>query len=146
MAEGKADVRPIINRDELREALRVRVAVFVDEQGGPAEDEPDAWDAAARHFVIRVQGRVVGTARLYHPETGTAKIGRVAVLPEHRRRGFGAMLVAELLRHAAALGCRRVVLDAQASACAFYERFGFQPVGEVFMEAGIPHQRMVLDS
>ena len=35
-------------------------------------------------------------------------------------------------------------LNAQTSALPFYQGLGFRPVGEIFMEAGIPHRRMVL--
>jgi predicted GNAT family N-acyltransferase len=37
---------------------------------------------------------------------------------------------------------RAVTLNAQASAVGFYLRAGFMPVGELFEEANIPHQRM----
>jgi predicted GNAT family N-acyltransferase len=87
---------------------------------------------------------VVGTARLYHPEPGVGKIGRVALLPEFRGRGWGERLVRELVAHARACGCREAVLDAQTQACSFYARFGFRPEGEEWVEAGIPHRRMRL--
>lgn len=139
------EIRPINGYEEFRQALRVRVAVFVDEQGGPLTDEPDAWDSAARQFVVIDGERVVGTARIYHPARGVAKIGRVCLLPEYRGIGWGKQLMAALLQHAWALGVREVMLDAQTAAIPFYERFGFVPVGEDFMDAGIPHRRMRRD-
>jgi predicted GNAT family N-acyltransferase len=44
-----------------------------------------------------------------------------------------------------ALPARRLILDAQVHAVAFYENLGYAPYGEVFMEAGIPHRRMEKD-
>ena len=140
------EIRPIHNHVEFLAALEVRVAVFVDEQGGPPEDEPDAWDSTARHWVVVSEGRIVGTARLYQPARGVGKIGRVALLPESRGRGWGRLLMEELLAQAQALGFREVILDAQSAAAAFYEPFGFAPEGEEFLDAGIPHRRMRLRS
>lgn len=125
-------------------ALAVRIAVFVEEQAGPLDEEPDAWDWGARHLVVVWDSRVVGTARLYQPQFGMGKIGRVALLPEYRGRGWGDRLLEATLRHARALGLREVVLHAQVTAAGFYERFGFRPEGQTFMEAGILHQRMRL--
>jgi predicted GNAT family N-acyltransferase len=142
--ETRPEIRPVVGHEELLAALEVRVRVFVEEQHGPLEDEPDAWDAAAGHFIVFWEGRAVGAARLYQPRWGVGKIGRVALLPECRGRGWGAQLVEALLARARALGLRVVVLDAQTAALPFYERFGFTAEGEEFMDAGIPHRRMRL--
>ena len=47
------------------------------------------------------------------------------------------------LRAVAVCGSEDVILHAQTYIRDFYEDCGFQPVGEVFDEAGIPHIRMV---
>ena len=138
------EIRAIRGQGEFEAALRVRRAVFVGEQNGPPEDEPDRWDEAARHFVVLDAGRVVGTARLYQPQPGVGKIGRVALLPEYRGRGWGERLVRALVTHVRACGYREAVLDAQTHACSFYARFGFRVEGEEWVEAGIPHRRMRL--
>lgn len=142
--DTEPEIRPIRGRDEFIAALAVRRAVFVSEQGGPAADEPDAWDGAARHFVVLAGDRIVGTARFYHPETGLGKIGRLALLPEVRGRGWGARLLQRLLAHARSLGVREVVLDSQVEAVPFYARFGFAVEGKEFMEGGLRHRRMHL--
>jgi len=138
------EIRPTHNHDEYLAALRVRVAVFVEEQNGPADEEPDRWDDTARHFVVVTGGAVVGTGRLYHPEFRLAKIGRVALLMPFRGRGWATSLMATMISQARALAMREVILDAQAYAEQFYQRFGFQAEGELFLDAGIPHRRMRL--
>jgi predicted GNAT family N-acyltransferase len=137
-------IRPIVDHTEFLAALAVRIAVFVGEQGGPVDEEPDSWDDSARHFVILADGRIVGTARLYQPQAGAGKIGRVALLAEYRGRGWGDLLIRHLLDYAGAAGFREVVLDAQTYAVSFYKRFGFAAEGEEFHDAGIPHRRMRL--
>ena len=139
-----AVVRPVYSDEEYQAALRVRRLVFVQEQGGPLEDEPDQYDPGARHFVMVQADEVIGAARIYQPEAALTKIGRVCLLPEHRGRGLGELLMRELLRYAASHNGARVVLDAQCYAIPFYERLGFQVVGEEFLDAGIPHRRMEL--
>jgi len=47
-----------------------------------------------------------------------------------------------LIAEAARRGLNEVALNAQTHALDFYLRHGFEPVGEVFMEAGIPHRAM----
>lgn len=55
------------------------------------------------------------------------------VVPEHRRRGVGRVLVARLAALAAERGCARLdfaVLDWNAPAIAFYETIGARALGE----------------
>lgn len=119
--------------------LAIRFAVFVREQGVPAELEPDEHDAAALHLLADdVDGKPIGTARML----ADGHIGRIAVLPPCRGRGVGSALLSELLRIADQRGYQRVFLHAQCSAEGFYRRLGFAPVGEVFVDAGIDHRHM----
>lgn len=120
-------------------ALPLRLAVFVAEQGVPRELEEDDADAISRHAVLRnPAGEVVATGRLL-PD---GHIGRIAVRHDRRGEGLGGRVMAALLAEAARLGLDRLVLHAQTHAEGFYRRFGFVPVGEAFMEAGLPHIAM----
>ena len=121
-------------------ALRTRV--FVEEQGVPAEIEQDVHDATAVHALAEDdEGRVVATGRLLVRD-GRAVIGRMAVDAPARGRGYGAAVLAELQRQAAALGLAEVELHAQLTARGFYERVGYTAVGDVYEEAGIAHVTM----
>lgn len=140
--ERVPEIRPIRDHTEYLAALQVRIRVFVTEQGGPLSEEPDRWDAEAWHFVVVCGEDVVGTARVYHPEPGVTKLGRICLLPEYRGSGWGALLLQALLQYAETLCPRRILLDAQTYALPFYERFGFRALGEVFFDAGLPHRRM----
>ena len=119
----------------------VREPVFLVEQSVPPEIETDELDPQSRHVVARDdEGRPIGTGRL----APTRRIGRMAVLPEWRGRGVGAAMLQTLLDLSRELRYGTVDLHAQWDAIGFYEGFGFQPVGEEFLEAGIRHQRMQL--
>ena len=121
--------------------LAIRFRVFVDEQGVPPDMEEDEHDPHALHLLARdAQGDAVGCARLLD----NGHIGRMAVLQPHRRHGLGSELLHRLLQLAEKRGLQQVFLHAQCSAEPFYRKAGFEPMGEVFMEAGIPHQKMHL--
>jgi predicted GNAT family N-acyltransferase len=120
-------------------ASPIRFEVFVQEQRVPAEIELDEHDAFSVHAVAFEGARAIGTGRLL-PD---GHIGRMAILKDWRRRGIGAAILEALVDAARRRGDREIALSAQAHAVAFYRAHGFEPVGEVYEEAGIQHQAMV---
>jgi predicted GNAT family N-acyltransferase len=124
---------------EEKKLRAVRLAVFVVEQNIPEEHEWDEFDAVSVHALAEDRAGVpIGCARLL-PD---GHIGRVAVLSDWRGQGIGAALLLRLVEFAKARGDARVLLNAQTQAMPFYARFGFAPIGEEFIEAGIPHWTM----
>ncbi len=120
----------------------IRKIVFIDEQGVPKELEWDGLDSHCAHVLALNERRdAIGTARMQ--ANGT--IGRMAVLKDWRGRGAGRALLSALLDLAVRQGLARVTLSAQTHAIGFYEQAGFHTVGEPFMDAGIPHRKMVKD-
>jgi GNAT superfamily N-acetyltransferase len=87
---------------------------------------------AAEALLAEVDGVAVGFALFFSTySTFLTKPGLwledLFVLESHRRRGIGLALLEELRRLAQARGCGRLewsVLDWNANAIAFYERFG----------------------
>jgi len=126
------------------DAQLTRQAVFVQEQGISADLEWDGADPECTHAVAYNRlGQPLATGRLLEHVPGTAKIGRMAVLPALRGIGVGGQVLEALIRQARTLGFRQVLLHAQASAVGFYRRAGFSPRGAPFEEAGIEHQEML---
>ena len=131
----------VVDHKDLRS---VREPVFVVEQQVPLEEEWDELDPRCRHVIARdSEHKPIGTGRL----TPEHKIGRMAVLRQWRGKGVGEALLVALIEEARAQGLRAVSLNAQVGALGFYEKFGFQPYGERFQEAGIEHlaMKLVLD-
>ena len=125
------------------DARRIRTAVFVDEQRIPADLEWDEADAGAIHAVAYNRlGIAVATGRLLPAEGGVSKIGRMAVHQVLRGCGFGEQVLRALADRAQQRGDRAIELHAQRTAREFYARLGFQPQGEPYEEAGIPHITM----
>ncbi len=79
------------------DAFAVRIAVFVEEQRIPREEELDALDAGAVHCVGYEDGVPVAAGGVVLG-SGYGKIGRMAVLATHRRQGLGASVLAEPAR------------------------------------------------
>ena len=133
-----------LTADELYDILRLRVDVFVVEQRCPYP-ELDGADKDSTHLFAREGGAVKAYLRLCPKgdEPGTVRIGRVVTAD----RGVG--LGGELLRRGieaafGPMGAEEIYLEAQAYATGFYEREGFVPCSEVFLEDGIPHVQMRL--
>lgn len=139
----RISIKKILADKELEQAWRIRIRVFVREQGVPAEIELDDDDKRAVHLLAFLDGRAVGTARIVM-HGGQAKIGRMAVLKSHRRKNVGRKLLIRAITTAKKQGARKIYLHAQVAVIAFYESAGFRCVGPVFDEAGIAHRKMVL--
>ena len=126
-----------------RDAARLRTAVFVREQGIPADVEADALDASARHAVLYNRlGQPVATGRLLQQAPGVSRIGRMAVDRSVRGAQWGRVLLAALVEAARARGDTQVQLHAPCSAQGFYARAGFTVAGAPYEEAGLAHVLM----
>ncbi len=129
--------------DQATVLRNIREAVFIHEQHVPVELEWDEFDEISLHaLAINLLGEPVGTARLL-PD---GHIGRMAVLKEWRRKGFGGAMLMRLLKESKRQGMKEVILNAQTTAIQFYTRFGFIVASKEFMDAGIPHVKMTLGS
>ena len=155
MSSPESIVVRLAGPQDLDEVYALRHEVFVVGQGVPVDLERDELDAAADHAVARdAAGAVVGTGRLVDGridqesrlEPGTpgtvGTVGRMAVAAQARGSGTGRALLDLLVRRAVERGLPAVELHAQLHARAFYERAGFTPFGEVYLEAGIEHLGM----
>ena len=138
------ETRPWLEARDI--AYAIRYAVFVKEQGIPAELEIDDSDPIAEHTLAFVDGQCVATARIYldQQNPSKAKIGRMAVLKDFRGQGIGTALLGETIRAGMMQGASVFELHAQQSAAPFYAKLQFKPDGAIFDEVGIPHQCMRL--
>ena len=130
---------------ELFAIYKLRVSVFVVEQQCPYQEVDDA-DQAAYHIWLQDETGIKAYARvLPKGETfPTVSIGRVIAVK--RRCGLGSKIVQAAIRTAKEkLGADRITIEAQVYARTLYEKAGFRPTSEEFLEDGIPHIQMQLD-
>ncbi|WP_438951950.1 GNAT family N-acetyltransferase [Porticoccus sp.] len=120
----------------------IRYQVFVKEQHVPEEEEIDEYDLTAIHWLAYgPHDTAMATARML-PD---GQIGRMAVLEEYRQMGVGSAMMRKIIKYAVREGLQKLTLNAQIKALPFYEGLGFASEGEPFIDAGIPHKKMVLD-
>jgi ElaA protein len=131
--------------EHLYDVLALRSEVFVVEQQCVFLDI-DGLDRQTWHLLGHGDdGRLLAYARLIPPglKAPDALIGRVVTSPAARGGGTGRQLMAEALAQCGRLWpTHSITLHAQAHLERFYASFGFAPVGEQYMEDGIPHQEM----
>ncbi len=127
-------------QDQQEQLRHVRELVFVQEQHVPIALEWDEEDESALHILASdYKGHAIGTARLLR----NGQIGRMAVLKSHRHNGIGSAMLQYLLDIAINFCHEPLFLHAQTTAIPFYEKFDFCTSGDVFMDAGIEHKKMV---
>ncbi|MCR5585558.1 MAG: GNAT family N-acetyltransferase [Lachnospiraceae bacterium] len=133
---------------DLSDVIAIRDKVFIDEQGVAPELEHDGKDNEAIFALAFEEGndfkKPVATGRLLFLGD-EFKIGRIATLKEYRGKGYGDFVVRMLIDKAFTMGAKEIFVDAQVQAVGFYKTIGFREVGDVFEEAGMQHQRMVVE-
>lgn len=120
----------------------IRMAVFVDEQDVMYEEDFDGSDRYAENVVMYVDNIPVATGRIIVGDRGECLIGRVACLKEHRNKGYGSVIMKEIMRRCEEKGFDTVFVHAQTRVRAFYEKLGFKAFGDMYMEANILHINM----
>lgn len=116
---------------------------FCRRTGCACADEFDAYDALgteARHILLYVDGVPAASSRLRIVEQ-VAKLERICVMLDYRKHGLGRKLINKL-EEMAADGLEKAKAHAQVQASGFYERLGYAPASDVFLEDGIPHLLM----
>ena len=135
-------VRRAESPEDVRACLRLRWTVFVEEQGVRPSEEVDAHDQVAVHALALIDGVPCGAARFIFASPRVAKIQRMAVIDQVRKRGVGRALLAFLEEEARGRGAVRFTLWAQTHARPFYQQAGYTAEGPEFDDAGIPHVLM----
>jgi predicted GNAT family N-acyltransferase len=154
-------VEAVTTERQFADCVAVRFEVFVHEQNVSPEGERDALDDDPRtlHAVAYGDdGVALAAGRLLAPHTDTGHgtgtghgamdpatphIGRVAVSKRARGTGAGRAIMTfleseALVRHGAG-GSVRVELSAQDQAMGFYEKLGYVPYGDGYLDEGIWH-------
>jgi len=134
--------------DELYNILQLRNEVFIVEQNCVYKDL-DGKDRSAWHLMAVENDRLVAYTRILPPGVSynDAAIGRVVTSSLKRRSGLGRELMKRSIEACRIFfGKTSITLSAQVYLQSFYESFGFMPVGEEYLDDGIPHIKMSRNS
>lgn len=131
-------------QDNLEAIKNIRVSVFQKEQGVDPALEFDGYDDHCIHFLAYLAQQPIGTTRIRYLDDKTAKIERLAVLSQARGQGIGT----RLMETAIALikeqkTYQKIIIHAQVYIQSLYEKLGFEPIGDRFIEGNILHIKMV---
>lgn len=118
----------------------VRERVFVCEHRIPKTIEFDRKDKNAIHMLVcdDKSQEPVATGRILP----TGEISRIAVLSQHREKRLDQIVIQGLIKIAHELGLEEVFIFSPLEAVDYFIKQEFCPVGSVFMEAGLPKQKM----
>lgn len=143
MINNAIDVRIIENELDLEKAFDIRRQVFMGEQAVTEAEEFDGKDKGATHYLASVAGITAGTVRIIN-HGKTWDLQRLSILSEYRGFGVGRKIVERIISDARKENVKEIHLEAQTHALGFYQSFGFQPHGDEFLDARIPHRKMTL--
>lgn len=136
-----------LNTTELYQILQLRNEVFIVEQNCPFQDLDDK-DFKCFHLMgfdtdaqkILAYTRVVPAGVSYEE----ASIGRVVISPQARGVGIGKELMQKSIELSEELfGGVSIKIGAQYYLKKYYESFGFQQIGDIYLEDGIEHITML---
>lgn len=135
-----------LSATELYAILRLRSEVFVVEQNCVYLDT-DNKDLKCHHLMLfNIDEELVAYARLVPPGISFTEmsIGRVVTSPKVRGTGAGRRLMNIAIENCVLIfGEGSIKIGAQAYLRSFYGSLGFNEVGEVYDEDGIPHIDMI---
>jgi N-acetylglutamate synthase-like GNAT family acetyltransferase len=86
------------------------------------------FEKGLRYFILEEKGRACGCVALEKAGPDLCYLGRLAVLPEYRNKGFGQAMVKHLFEQAKTIGYRRVeigIISKHIKLKKWYKKFGF---------------------
>lgn len=105
--------------------------------------EIDDIDPVARHILGYQDGELVAYARVFM-DGDHVTFGRVLTAPEHRGEGLGRQLMAQIEAEIKrSFPGEPISIEAQVDKQHFYEKFGYQVEGDMFLFNSTPHLQMV---
>ncbi|MGN1417654.1 MAG: GNAT family N-acetyltransferase [Oscillospiraceae bacterium] len=123
------------------DAAAIRREVFIEEQG--FINEFDDTDKIASHIVLYDNNAPAAVCRVFYSEEHEQYvIGRIAVRREYRGKHLGAEIMRTAENEIRRLGGHTSGLSSQVQAMSFYEKLGYRPIGEQYMDEHCPHIRM----
>ena len=130
---------------ELYEILQLRSEVFVVEQDCVYQDI-DGNDQKALHIIGTVENKIIAYTRCFRPGDyfKEASIGRVVVKESQRKFKRGNQIMNSSIKAINNHYKTKIIkISAQCYLNKFYTNLQFKPIGEKYLEDGIPHVAML---
>ena len=130
---------------ELYEILQLRSEVFVVEQDCVYQDI-DGNDQKALHIIGTVENKIIAYTRCFRPGDyfKEASIGRVVVKESQRKFKRGNQIMNNSIKAINDHYKTKIIkISEQCYLNKFYTNLQFKPIGEKYLEDGIPHVAML---
>ena len=122
------------NGDDLSDAYKIRKEVFIKELGRAEEKVFDDLDKVSVHGVVyNEKQNPVASGRIFF-DGEEYRLGKIAVLKEERKNGYGDFLVRMLIDKGFEAGADIINVRTQAPTVDFYKKIGFISNGEIFQD------------
>jgi len=128
--------------ESYQRVLDVRYEVLRKPIGMELRDKDVEQDHTEFHIAAFDRNAIIGCVLLRPLEAGAIKLRQMAVLGSYQGQGIGAKLVEFAEKLAAARGFTSVETNARKTAQGFYEKLGYVPVGEDFIEVSLHTLKM----
>ena len=134
-----------LSKDQFFDILKLRIEIFVVEQSCYYQ-ELDDEDKEAFHVSIYNNGIIVAVGRIIpNLNNREVKIGRIAVKMNQRKKGLASSMMKDILNFISKkYEDFSVLLSAQTYLIKFYQSYGFNEIGDTYLEDGIEHINMEL--
>lgn len=129
---------------EIYDIIKLRLEVFIGEQGCSYEDLDDR-DKSAYHMFLYDGEKIIAYCRIL--DAGVAyeeiSIGRVCVDKDYRNQGIAKSMMLNAIAFIKEQVSDPVIkISAQNYIIPFYESVGFKIASDVYLEEGIEHRKM----
>jgi len=130
------------NTEEYAWELELRDKVLRKPLGMSLYDENRDAEKYDVHVGAFHNNQLVGVLILTRLDTGSVKMRQVAVDERMQSMKVGTQLVRFAEEFSRNKGYAVMVLNARKTAVGFYEKLGYEKMGEEFLEINIPHYKM----
>jgi len=104
----------------------------------------DEKEKISKHIAIIDNESLIACGRITDLGDGVYQFSQIVVKPQMQGQGYGTQLLKELIKISMQDNCKKIILNARATAVKFYEEQGFQSHGDMFLSktTGVPHFQM----
>lgn len=95
-----------------------------------------------RYGLLNSNGELIACLLVRILDNSVAKLRQMAVKEDLRGKGIGRELMNKVESELNKKNFKKIELHARMYAKEFYDKLGYSPIGEEFMEIGIPHIKM----
>lgn len=132
--------------DEYHQAARLRYRLFYQEHNIVFESIFEPQEKQDLHLAIttNTENIVLAYGRLGKNSFDEFQIYQMVVIPECQGHGLGMRILQALIEVAVEQGASLLTLNARTTKVLFYQKAGFETIGEVFASktTGVPHIKM----